>query len=334
MTSRHSVARWGHDRRTFLKGVGLAAAASTAATAGLAPPPAEAAGTGPFFTEPPADLGPLPEVTFLGHKMPRMIVGCNPIGGWSHSVPNLSRTMQEYFTPDVTYDFMRHCEKWGLNTAITYWGKKPLAALRKRWEDGSKMRVYFLARLDEDGEISGAESTEEGSITEYKPLFLLHHGGVTDTLFRAGKQEKVHDFVKKAHDMGIKAGVSAHNPDVFKYAEDKGWECDLYQCCLYYVTRPNEEIKAKLGSAMLGEPFLENDRDDMLGVIRQASKPCIAFKILAAGRHCDSPAAVDEAFQYAFSKIKKTDVVIVGMWPRFKDEVAENVGLLRKYGTV
>jgi hypothetical protein len=37
--------------------------------------------------------------------------------------------MQEYFTPDVTYGFLRHCEKWGLNTSIIYWGKKPLATL-------------------------------------------------------------------------------------------------------------------------------------------------------------------------------------------------------------
>ncbi len=142
----------------------------------------------------------------------------------------------------------------------------------------------------------------------------------------------MHDFVKKAHDQGMKAGVSAHNPDVFKYAEDKGWECDLYQCCLYYVTRPEEEIRAKLGTTILGEPFLAKDRDDMLDVVQQVSKPCIAFKILGAGRLCDSPTAVAEAFQYTFSRIKKTDVVIVGMWPRFKDEVAENVGLLQKYG--
>jgi hypothetical protein len=44
--------------------------------------------------------------------------------------------------------------------------------------------------------------------------------------------------------------------------------------------------------------------------------------------------AVAEALQYAYSKIKKTDVLIVGMWPRFKDEIAENVGLLRRYGAV
>jgi hypothetical protein len=314
-----------------LKGATLAAAAATASTAPREAH-ADATGTGPFFTDPPADLAPLPEVEFLGRRTPRMIVGCNPIGGWSHAVPSLSQTMEQYFTPEITYEFLRHCERWGLNTAITYWGKKPLAALRRRWEEGSKMRVYFLARVDEDGRIGGAESREEGSVMEYKPLFLLHHGGVTDGLFRAGQQEKVHDFVKKAHDMGVPAGISAHNPDVFKYAEDKGWECDLYQCCFYYVTRPEEEIRAKLGTTILGEPFLESDRDDILEVIQQVSKPCIAFKILAAGRLCQSPDAVAEAFRYAFSRIKKTDVVIVGMWPRFKDQVAENVGLLRQYG--
>jgi hypothetical protein len=339
MTPRHPAGtadapKPGHDRRTFLKGVGLATAASSAAAAGLAPTPAEAATPGPFFTAPPPGADPLPQVTLCGHKVPRMILGCNPIGGWSHAVPSLSKTMREYFTEDVTHDFLQHAEKWGLDTWLTYWGKKPLTALRRRWENGSKMRVYFLAKMDEDGKIGGAESREVGDITEYKPLFLLHHGNVTDSLFRAGKQEHVHDFVKKSHDMGIPAGVSAHNPDVFKYIEDKGWECDLYQCCLYYVTRPKEEIRAKLGTAMLGEPFLEKDRDDMLEVIQQASRPCIAFKALGAGRHCHSPMAVAEALQYAYSKIKKTDVLIVGMWPRFKDEIAENVGLLRKYGAV
>jgi hypothetical protein len=324
----------GHDRRSFLKGVGLATAAGTAASVGVAPTPAEAMGPGPVFTAPPTDAPALPQVTLCGHKVPRMILGCNPVGGWAHAVPNLAKTMREYFTEDVTHDFLHHAERWGLDTWLTYWGKKPLAALRRRWENGSKMRVYFLAKLDKDGRIAGAESREVGDIMEYKPLFVVHHGGITDSLFRAGKQERVHDFVKKAHDLGLGAGVSAHNPDVFKYIEDKGWECDVYQCCLYYVTRPKDEIRAKLGTAMLGEPFLEKDRDDMLEVIQRASKPCIAFKALAAGRHCHSPMAVAEALQYAYSRIKKTDVLIVGMWPRFKDEIAENVGLLHKYGAV
>jgi len=44
--------------------------------------------------------------------------------------------------------------------------------------------------------------------------------------------------------------------------------------------------------------------------------------------------AVEEAFAYALTRIKRTDAIIVGMWPRFKDEVSENLGYLLKYGRV
>ncbi|HEX2973523.1 MAG TPA: hypothetical protein VHP11_14405, partial [Tepidisphaeraceae bacterium] len=135
-------------------------------------------------------------------------------------------------------------------------------------------------------------------------------------------------------ELGIPAGVSAHNPDVFKYIEDKGWEVDLYQCCLYYITRPRQEIRAKLGGVMLGEPFLDTDREAMLKVIQQVKKPCLAFKILGAGWLCDSDDAVEDAFEFALSNIKKTDGIIVGMWPKYKDEITQDVQLLQRYGAI
>ena len=63
-------------------------------------------------------------------------------------------------------------------------------------------------------------------------------------------------------------------------------------------------------------------------------KPCLAFKILGAGRLCETDYDVEEAFQYALSRIKRTDAIIVGMWPKFKDEITQNVGFLRKYGRI
>jgi hypothetical protein len=41
---------------------------------------------------------------------------------------------------------------------------------------------------------------------------------------------------------------------------------------------------------------------------------------------------VEEAFRFALANIKKTDAVIVGMYPRFEDEIRLNVGYARKYG--
>jgi len=308
------------DRREFLKQ--LAGGALAAAALPLV------GGHSVAAAAEPAVSGPLPEVTIAGHRMPRMLIGSNPIGGWSHQVRNMTTAMTDYFNQETTTEFLRKCEKAGLKVFISPWQDKCLNAMKTVWAEGSKIRTYFLGELTREGKIAK-------EIMEYKPLFYLHHGNTTDALFRAGKQEDVHTFVKKVHDeLQIPAGVSAHNPDYIKYIEDKGWEVDLYQTCFYYVTRPKSEIRAKLGGAMLGEPFLDSDRENMVKVIQQVKKPCIAFKILGAGWLCESDATVEDAFDYALSNIKKTDAILVGMWPKYKDEITQNVQLLRRYGAV
>jgi len=290
---------------------------------------AQAAGAAPAASAvQPAVSGPLPQVTIAGRTVPRMIIGCNPIGGWSHQVRAMTTTMLDYYNLENTTQFLRNCEKAGLTVFISPWQEKCLTALRTIWAEGSKMRTYFLGELEKDGKL-GRE------IMEYRPLWYLHHGNTTDSLFRAGRQDQVHTFVKKVHDeLGIPAGVSAHNPDVIKYIEDKGWEVDLYQCCFYYVTRPKSEIKAKLGGAPLGEPFLDTDRENMVSVIQQVKKPCLGFKILGAGWLCENDQSVEDAFQYALTSIKKSDAILVGMWPKYKDEISQNVRLVQKYGKI
>ena len=67
------------------------------------------------------------------------------------------------------------------------------------------------------------------------------------------------------------------------------------------------------------------DPEVMTEVVRQVDKPCLGFKILAAGRKCGRPESVREAFRFAFEHIKPTDGVIVGMYPRFEDEISANV---------
>ena len=128
------------------------------------------------------------------------------------------------------------------------------------------------------------------------------------------------------------AGVSSHNPANIAHIEEKGWENEFFMTCLYQVSRPAEEIRKKLGTVPLGEPFLESDPDEMTDVVQQVKRPCLAFKILAAGRLCGKPEFVESAFRYAFSRIKKTDGVIVGMYPRFSDEPSTNVQLTLRYG--
>jgi transcriptional regulator with GAF, ATPase, and Fis domain len=64
----------------------------------------------------------------------------------------------------------------------------------------------------------------------------------------------------------------------------------------------------------------------MTEVVRQVEQPCLGFKILAAGRLVHKQ-EVRESFRFAFEHIKPYDGVIVGMYPRFHDEIRENAAL-------
>ena len=67
----------------------------------------------------------------------------------------------------------------------------------------------------------------------------------------------------------------------------------------------------------------------MIRTLAAVSKPCIAFKVLGANRHCQTPADVEAALRLAYASIKPTDVVLVGMWQKHKDQPGENAALVR-----
>ena len=63
----------------------------------------------------------------------------------------------------------------------------------------------------------------------------------------------------------------------------------------------------------------------MTAVVRQVKQPCLAFKILAAGRMGSGQEKVRNAFRFAYENIKPIDGVIVGMFPQYFDEVNADV---------
>jgi hypothetical protein len=71
----------------------------------------------------------------------------------------------------------------------------------------------------------------------------------------------------------------------------------------------------------------------MTKVIRQVDQPCLGFKILAAGRMCSRQQKVEAAFKFAFEHLKPTDGVIVGMYPRYQNQIGQNAGFTRKFAS-
>ncbi|UCD51529.1 MAG: hypothetical protein JSW27_02640 [Phycisphaerales bacterium] len=291
-------------RRQFLAHLPLAVAGSALVLS-------EAAGGS---DAPPA----LPTIRLGEHRISRLIAGWNPIAGYSYLGSAMDRKMREYFTLERTVAFLQNCERNGIMAWQLDHVEKGVAAVRARREQGSKMK--FLCLHAEAASI-------EKVVADIAPIAIVHHGGVTDRLFREGKSEQVRDFVQRVRDAGILAGVSAHNPDCIKRVADEGWPVDLFMTCFYYLTRSDEERQQIAPGTTLQIGHYTCSTSDplaMTAVARQVDQPCLGFKILAAGQRCGNEQEVAEAFKFAFDHLKPTDGAIVGMYPRGHDQVGEN----------
>src|SRR5947209_16945700 len=101
-------------------------------------------------------------------------------------------------------------------------------------------------------------------------------------------------------------------------------------CCLYYLTRHRAELQKILGKDIpLGEVYLPSDPPRMFTVVKTTRKPCLVYKVLAAGRRADSSAEVRRCLESALTNIKPTDALIVGMYQQFSDQVSENAAMVR-----
>ncbi len=269
---------------------------------------------------------PLPKVKFGKAEITRLIIGSNPFYGYSHFNMVLDRTMREWYTQDHKMEVLHRCEQFGINTWQLHYNDQPVEDFKRYRAEGGKMNLILLA----DFALMKDLSLLPKVVKEMAPLGIGHHGNRSDERFRNGEMAKVREFLKAVRDTGVMVGLSAHNPEVFDAVESQGWDIDYYQTCLYRVSRTPEEARKVLGEAPVGEIYLEKDPERMCKVIRQTKKPCLAFKVLGAGRSINSPQAIEGAFRFALTNIKPTDAIIVGMFPRYKDEIRENTELVRR----
>jgi hypothetical protein len=308
------------DRRDFITELGRMATTSGVALAAMT-------GTSAGQT---ASSDSMPTIKLGDRSITRLVAGANPLSGYSYLGPHVDRQMKEYFTREQVVEFLLDCEQAGINAhqfSFTPKGESQ-EIIGKARDRGSKMNFFCLAKNPD--EVSMA-------IDATDPFALVHHGGVTDRRFAEGESGKVHDFVKAVHDAGRLAAVSAHNPDCIKQIADEGWEVDFFMTCFYFLTRKTFK---KTGDSIpepdllhVGHyPFYRNDPNVMTRVIQQVDKPCLGFKILGGGRKCANQEMVRDAFRFAFENIKPTDGVIVGMFPKYFDEIGANSEYTRDLG--
>ena len=298
-----------NSRRAFLKSsAGLAAALAARPRAGSAQESVSAT---------------LPKVPFGKYEVSRLVVGCNQFYGYSHFNQILDQLMREWNTPERVCETLRQCEQNGINAFQYSHHERGYSDLELHRASGGKM---LLITTD-----TGKDPVEE-TVKRIQPIALYHHGERTDVLFRAGKMDQVQEYTKRLRQTGVLVGIGTHKSEVVEYVEERGWDVDFYLLCAYNRTRTPEELGRKLGVVPIppSEVYLESDPPLAFRVARQTQKTCFLFKILAAGRLTRSLQSIDQAFKTALESIKPQDGIVVGMYPRYKDEVKENAERVRR----
>jgi hypothetical protein len=264
----------------------------------------------------------VPKIPFGKLEISRLILGVNPFYGFSHYNNNFSAVMREWYTQAKVLEVLRRAEALGIN-AFNYVHMSRGAADWERYKgEGGTIHLVAQATTDDPAEIVNA----------VKPYAAWVQGEITDRAYRNGKLETVRDYAKKMRDLGVTmVGVASHIPEVLMRIEDMGWDVDFYAGCAYNIRRTPEEFRKLLGGElpeMTSDIYLQDDPPRMYAFFQQTKKPCVAYKILAAGRVGN----VERAFERAFRSIKPYDFVCVGVFPRFKDEVKEDAYYASRYG--
>ncbi len=264
----------------------------------------------------------IPKVRFGKTEISRLILGANPLLGFSHYNENYSTAMREWYTQDRVLQVFRRAEALGIN-AFNYVHMSHGPEDWKRYlGEGGKMQLVAQATTKDPAEMVNA----------VKPMAAWVQGEITDRAYRNGDLDSVRDYAKKMRDLGVQmVGIGSHIPEVLMKIEDLGWDVDFYAGCVYNIRRTPEEFRKLLGGEipeMQRDVYLQDDPARMYRFMRQTKKPCVAFKILAAGRVSN----VEQAFRRAFESIKPTDCVCVGVFPLVKDEVKEDAYFAAKYG--
>jgi hypothetical protein len=143
----------------------------------------------------------------------------------------------------------------------------------------------------------------------------------SDAWLAQGKVEFIRQAVEIAKDHGVPCGVGAHDLRVVIACEKAGIPNDFYIKTFHHHNYPSGPKANELQRPYQEIPgFWCKDPDETIEVMKNVTKPWIAFKVMAAGA-----IPPKDAFRFVFEN--GADHVLAGM---FDFEIAEDVMILNQ----
>ena len=267
----------------------------------------------------------LPTIEIGGVTLSRLMVGGNPFSGNSHYSTKLNEEMLNYFTMENIKRTLHRCEQLGMRSFVVRGDAQMYAMVREYRAEGGTMN-WLAQHAPEIGNYeAGIHKVKQAGAQ-----LVYHQGTVTDALFKEGNYNQIKENLKIIREAGFPAvGLGTHMPQVLEYADNENWDVDFYMLSIYNISRIDRVSSYASTSINIDEPFIEEDRAIAFEAIQKTKKPCIAFKVLGAGRRCSSQEDVRSALEESYKSIKPIDAVLVGMFPKYLDEPAINIGIVK-----
>ncbi len=277
--------------------------------------------------------GDLPRGRLGDLEISRMTLGCNLIGGWSHSRDLLyvSSLFKAYNTEKKIYETIELAERAGINMMNVVPNQFP--HLHKYLNiSGGKMQTFAQVYPSPEDMTTEIDKAIDGGTTT-----LYIQGGCCDNLVQNGQLDFLAKSLDYARNQGYMVGVGAHSIQVVIACEQAGIPVDYYvKTChhdRYWSAHPaefREEFTVDRKRFLDHNKFHDNMFDlfpnQTIEVMGKIDKPWIAFKVLAGGA-----IAPDDGFRYAFEN--GADFICVGMFDfQIVDDVNIAINVLNTLG--
>ena len=247
-----------------------------------------------------------PRTTVGGVSLPRMLIGINWFLGYSHTSQAKDTFIKEYQNRQRIAEIMSVFMSYGIDAVLS--GPSQLivdAAHDAEQRAGRKMTLIFTPswELKPDGNDTDAAARAFDQLQAWGTTFCMPHQCITDALIdkRAGVIRDLDQYTKMMRERGMIPGLSTHMPEAVVYADRQGADVESYI-----------QIYNAAGFMMQVEV------DWVMRIIRNAKKPVMTIKPMAAGRLL--PVV---GFAYVWSTIREIDMVTVGT--STPDEAKEDI---------
>ncbi len=242
-------------------------------------------------------MGTLPKIRLGTLEVSRLILGSNPFFGFDHGNPQASAAeMKRWYTPEQIMAVLDRAADHGITAVWTPCYDEWVALWNEYQAKGGKLRIW-IAQPDRDP----MEKTIATAIKNGAKAVAIQ-GVQIDAQVAKGKWDVIRGWLEQIKSAGLPAGMATHGATTHLQAEERGLPTDFYHQTLY---RPDHFVKEGL--------------EESLATIEKLTKPVVAYKALGAGRIAPS-----ETLPYVFRRLKPKDGVCLGMFPKKRDEIAEN----------